>query len=131
MNDRWKETLSQLIDGDPVDPNVVAEALESLAGRRLLVEFAAVRASLDRDTAAPSAEFYARMQSTLASAEPQRSRRVGGIPFRIAAASVAAALLLGFGIASWRHRRVDAPPSAARVLRFEASEWTNAKGGVR
>ena len=131
MNDRWNETLSRLIDGDPVDPMTVAEALESSDGRRLLVDFTTVRAALDRDTAAPSAAFYGRMQSSLATAEPRRSRRAAGVYLWIAAASAAAALLLGLGIESRRHWRVDTPPSAARVLRFEPSEWTNAKGGVR
>jgi len=63
MTDRWNETLSRLIDGDPVDPGVVAEALESPDGRRLLVDFTAVRAAFDRDTAAPSAAPGSRMRS--------------------------------------------------------------------
>jgi len=49
----------------------------------------------------------------------------------VAGAALAAALLLGVGFENWRHRRVEAPPSAARVLRFETSEWTSVKGGGR
>jgi negative regulator of sigma E activity len=131
MNDPWNETLSRLIDGDPVDPDIVAEALESPDGRRILVDFAVVRATLNLDTAAPSSAFYPRMQAILAAVEPARARRAGGASLRIVAVSAAAALLLGIGIESWRHQRTDAPPPAARVLRFEPSEWTNAKAGDR
>ncbi|HMB81915.1 MAG TPA: hypothetical protein VKI43_17695 [Vicinamibacterales bacterium] len=131
MTDRWNETLSRLIDGDPVDPGVVAEALESPDGRRLLVDFTAVRAAFDRDTAAPSAAFLGQMQSALAAAEPHPAPRAGGFPLRLVALAAAAALLLGVGFENWRHRRVEAPPSAARVLRFETSEWTSVKGGGR
>jgi negative regulator of sigma E activity len=131
MNERWNEALSRLIDGEPVDPDIVAEALESPDGRRILVEFAVVRATLNLDTAAPSAAFYARMQASLAAKERQRLPRPGGVSVRIVAVSAAAALLLGIGIESWRHQRTDAPPPAARVLRFEPSEWTNAKAGDR
>jgi negative regulator of sigma E activity len=131
MNERWNETLSRLIDGDAVDPDIVAEALESHDGRRILVDFAVVRATLNHDTAAPSAAFYARMPPSLAAKEPRRPPRRGGVSLRIVAVSAAAALLLGIGIESWRHRRTDAPPPTARVLRFEPSEWTNAKAGDR
>jgi hypothetical protein len=131
MNERWNETLSRLIDGDPVDPDIVADALESPDGRRILVDFAVVRATLHHDTAAPSAAFYAQVQSSLAATEPRRPPRPGGVSLRIVAVSAAGALLLVLGIESWRHQRTDAPPSAARVLRIEQSEWTNAKGGDR
>jgi negative regulator of sigma E activity len=131
MINRWAETLSRLIDGDSVDAAVVAEALESADGRRLLVEFAAVRAAVNGDTATPSAGFYDRMQARLATAERQPARPARAVSLWIAAASVAASLLLGFGIERWRHLRVDAPPSAARVLRFDTSEWTSAKRGAR
>jgi hypothetical protein len=131
MNDRWTETLSRLIDGDPVDPAAVAEALESSDGRGLLVELTAVRAAINADTATPSAGFYTRIHASLAMAEPQPARPVRGVSLWIVAASVAASLLLGFGIESWRHRRADVPPSAVRVLRFDTSEWTSAKGGAR
>jgi hypothetical protein len=131
MNDRWAETLSRLIDGDPVDSTVVAEALESIDGRCLLVEFAAVRTVLNSDADAPSASFYARMQASLAAAELQPPRPARGVSLRIAAAAIAVSLLVGFGIESWRQRRVDAPPAAVRVLRFDGSEWASAKGGDR
>jgi negative regulator of sigma E activity len=131
MNDRWNETLSRLIDGDPVDPEIVAEALDSHDGRRILVDFAVMRATLNLDAAVPTAAFYPRMQASLAAAEPPRPRRTGGVSLRIVVVSAAAALLLGIGIESWRHQQTDAPPPAARVLRFEPSEWTNAKAGDR
>jgi hypothetical protein len=50
---------------------------------------------------------------------------------RLAAALAAAAALAGFGADTWRHRRADSPPRVERVLRFEPSEWTMAKGGER
>lgn len=131
MNERWSETLSRLIDGDAVDPDIVAKVLDSPDGRRILVDFAVVRTALSHDTAAPSAAFYARMQPSLAAKEPRRLQWPGGISLRIAAASAVAALLLGIAIENWRHQRTEAPPPAARVLRFEPSEWTNAKAGDR
>jgi hypothetical protein len=131
MNERWNKALSRLIDGDSVDPEIVAEALESPDGRRILVDFAVVRATLNLDTAAPSAGFYPRMRVSLAAAEPPRPQRTEHVSLRIVAVSAAAALLLGIGIESWRHQRTDAPPPAARVLRFAPSEWTNVKAGDR
>jgi hypothetical protein len=130
MNDRYHEALSSLIDGYPADPGDVAEALELPDGRRLLVDCAALRVAVGRDAAEPSAAFYARMQSYLAAPAPHEPGRFRGISVRVAAASVAAALLLGFGVDSWWHRP-EAPPSTTRVLRFEISEWTSAKGAVR
>jgi hypothetical protein len=47
------------------------------------------------------------------------------------AAMLAAGILLGAAGGTWLRRTTDAPPTANRVLRFEAGEWTLAQGGPR
>ena len=128
MTETWGETLSRLIDGDEVDPLALSAALDSPEGRRLLVQLASVRVVVRSDRAVPSRDFADGVKRELErwSVAP---RSVGTrLPFRVAAALILAALL-GFGANTWRHRRADLPPYPARVLKFEASEWTNTAGG--
>lgn len=126
MNDAWVETLSRLIDGEDVDVGILANAIESTEGRRLLVDFATIRAAARQDRAVPSDDFYRRLPSMLASTSTMR--RPQAISYRLAAALVAAAALLGFGLDLVSERQMNVPPRADRVLRFEASEWTMVKG---
>lgn len=116
------EMLSRLHDGEPVDPDVVADALESSEGRRLFVDLVRLSAAARADRSEPSLAFYERMGRTL-QAPPRRSRDYR-VPFRIAAALVLATVLTGLGVESWRHWREGQPPRPARVLRFDESEWT-------
>ncbi len=131
MNDRWGEALSRLIDGDEVDPKTLADALEAPESRDLLVDLARARVAVRADTAVPGPAFYA---ATAGAARRQMPRRVApttGMSLRLAAALAVAAALAGFGADTWRHRRAESPPRVERVLRFEPSEWTMAKGSER
>ena len=125
MNSMWAETLSSLIDAEPVNPDVVAQALESPEARRLLVDCLRLSAATHRDCAEPSLGFYNRMEGQLhASRQPGDHR----ISFQVAAALVLATLLTVLGVESWRRWQTDTPPRPSRVLRFDASEWTTANG---
>jgi hypothetical protein len=125
MNTIWAETLSSLIDGEPVNPDVVADALESPEARCLLVDCVRLSAATRGNRAEPSLGFYNRMASQLhASGQPGDHR----ISFRVAAALVLATLLTALGVESWRHWHTDTPPRPSRVLRFDASEWTTTNG---
>jgi hypothetical protein len=125
MNDVLGETLSRLVDGDDVDPALLAAALDAPDGRRLLVEFALLRHAISRDQSAPGRSFYNR-------AGAMRAKKAG----RLRSAWAVAALMLmsaliGFAADVWRHSRADAPPHVERALRFEPSEWTSTKGGAQ
>ena len=126
MNSAWAEVLSRLHDGEAVDPDVVAEALESHEMRQLFVDFVRLRSTLRTDRSEPSGAFYTRAARTLRSARERfHGRRV---VLRIAAALITAAVLAGLGVESWRRWRADEPPRPSRVLRFEASEWVSSRG---
>jgi len=142
MNDTWGSTLSQLLDGDDVDVETLATALDTSDGRALLVQFATLRGAARRDEAMPSAAFQERVRaemqrpaSTLAgvSSEDSRLARVSSLErWRYGlAAMLAAGILLGAAGGTWLGRTADAPPATDRVLRFEAGEWTRAPGGQR
>jgi negative regulator of sigma E activity len=145
MNDTWGQTLSQLLDDDDVDVDALAAALDTSEGRELLVQFASLRNAARRDETTPSVEFQERVR-----AEMQRPvsnvtnvfdvatghSRMARIPslgrWRYGlAAMLAAGILLGAAGGTWLRRTTDAPPTANRVLRFEAGEWTLAQGGPR
>ena len=126
MNTAWADVLSRLHDGEVVDADVVAKALESHEMRLLLVDFVRLRATFRTDRAEPSGAFYAHMVRTL---RPARGRVHGRrVALRIAAALIAAALLAGLGVESWQRWRAGEPPRPSRVLRFEASEWVSSGG---
>jgi hypothetical protein len=142
MNDTWGPTLSRLLDDDDVDVEALAAALDTSEGRALLVQFASLRGAARRDETMPSAEFQERvraeMQRPVANVANVASghSRILRVPalgrWRYGlAATIAAALLIGIATDMWRHRATDAPPAAARVLRFEAGEWTYAQGAGR
>ena len=124
MNAEWAGALSRLTDGEPADADLVADALESREMRQLLVDYVRLRAAVRDDRLDPSAAFYARMRGALGSRRPPLIDRRTSL--RVAAALALAVLLTGLGVEGWRHWREDTPPHPARVLRFDASEWTAA-----
>jgi len=123
MNALWAEELSRLVDAEPVDPEVVADALESPETRLLFVGFLRLRAAVREDRYGPSVAFHDRMGRTLQAAERQSTDR--RVVLRLVAALIVTALLTGLGVESWRRWRDDRPPRPNRVLRFDASEWTS------
>jgi hypothetical protein len=140
MNAAHLETLSAMVDGEVVDPAVLAEALADPRAANVLVELAAWRLQLRHDTSRPGDEFYASMARTLRPS-PLRSFVTSPLVSRsLAAGLVIAAALLGFTLRpmvepSLQHAgRLVAPittnpvPShaSAPVLTFEASPRTTA-----
>jgi hypothetical protein len=126
MTDQFGETLSAVVDGEPVDADVLEQALESIEGRRLLVSFARSRAALALDPVEPRIEWQALTARRLAvSATTPR----GTWSHRAVAGLVAASLAAGFALDRWWRDRAQAPPRAAQVLQFGAAEWA-ARGGV-
>jgi len=134
MNETWARTLSRLVDDDDVDEGdlaVMEAALETSEGRTLLVQFAALRRAARHDAVTPGPALSERVEAELRCQDAVSQRRRSILqPFQLAAALVAG-LLLGAAAGTWLHRGTDAPPSANRVLRFEAGEWTYAQGGQR
>ncbi len=124
MNTVWAEVLSRLTDGEPVDPEVVAEALESPETRRLFVDYVRLSATVRADHSEPSLAFFKQMVRTLQPSHRRSSDHL--VSFRIVAALALAILLTGLGVEISRHWREDSPPRPSRVLRFDPSEWTSA-----
>jgi hypothetical protein len=125
MTDQFGETLSALFDGEPVDADVLEQALESIEGRRLLVSFARSRAALVLDPVEPRIDWQAQMARRLSG--PTRTPR-GALSHRVVAGLVAASLAAGLALDRWWVRRPDAPPRAVQVLRFGAAEWAAGEG---
>ena len=107
------EALSALLDGEHVDPDVIASALEEPEGRAILVDFARLRQQLSKDVdmAAPGAHVPL-----------TRRRHVPGFVWRgLAAASV---LVAGVLIGILSHRQAPAPPAPQVVIEFvPGPEW--------
>jgi hypothetical protein len=129
MNPIHGETLSRLVDGDVVDPDVLSEALDTTDGRRLLVDFARARAAIATGVQ-PSSAWRARVEQQLAASTRHAvtARSPRSLSLRAAAALAAVALGLGAAAAHWRDTRPARPPEAARVLQFE--RVADAGGGM-
>ena len=127
MNDTRGQTLSQLLDDDDVDVEMLAAALDSPEGRALLVQFAALRNAGRRDETRPSAAFPDRVHAAMqrAAAEAAGVASGHGRMIRLPspgrwryglAAMLAAGILLGAagGMAATIDRRAaDREPWAA------------------
>jgi hypothetical protein len=142
MNDTWGSTLSRLLDDDEVDVAMLAAALDTSEGRELLVQFASLRGAARRDGTMPHAAFQERVLAEMQRPASNVANVAGGHGRRTRvpslarwryglAAMLAAGILLGAAGGTWLRRTADAPPTADRVLRFEAGEWTLAQGGQR
>jgi hypothetical protein len=115
--DERHSVLSALIDREPVDPDLLAAALEDASGRALLVDFVRLRAELQRE------DVTTRGGATRAFTlnRPSRLRS-----WRLAAAVL---LPLGIGMASgcwigdWS--RQQRPPTPSRVVSFTPGvDWS-------
>jgi negative regulator of sigma E activity len=107
------EELSALLDGERVDPDAVAAALQDPEGRALLVDFVRLRqqVSEDGDAAAPR---------TLATA----ARRRRGRSFAWRGVAAAAVLTAGVLIGTLSQRQAPGPPEPQVVIEFEPGrEW--------
>jgi hypothetical protein len=119
VNQESFEILSAFVDGEPVDPGALTDALMAPGGREALVAFARLRADIGADDSRPSTRFYREMQ-----------RRLGGKRWRgwtswHALRRAAALVVLGLAglgvndlVTRLRDSRSDEPPRATRVLRF-------------
>lgn len=97
MKDVHMETLSRLFDGEFVEPEALAEALDAPGAAMQLVGFARLRAMVQADTSEPGREFYERIERQL---RPHGFRRlVGSRMVRLAAA---ATLFAGVFLAGWQ-----------------------------
>ena len=108
-----REVVSALVDGERVDPDAIAAALEVPANRTLLVDFLRLRHSLGDADAAPEWVVHAAVP-----AEGSGERR------RRAWMSIAAALaLLTVGAlgGTWLERTVtrEQPPEPARIVQLQ------------
>ena len=119
MTDDFTPTISAFIDGEPVNPDHLAAALEDPDGRAALVDFVRMRAAVRLgDPPLPA---------SLASLRPTGKRPFDSLrSLRAGWPAVAALLVLVFlaGLLAPRpwtttqDERADAPPAPTRVERF-------------
>jgi len=138
------ETLSALIDGEPVDPGELERALALPGSRQVLVDLAGLRNAFAQDRARPREQFYERMEAVLAAAADPVSEATGGgrgegpvaaladrggrwrWAVLFAVATVLALLLLPLWVASKPELSQAGPPPPDRVLRFEPDiDWSS------
>ena len=127
------ETLSALLDGEPVVIDALEAALDDSEARRGLVEFVRLRQAARDDAARPVPRFAEGVRRSL-----QRQRRLARIrvPLPLVAAAVVLALLGGslIDMKSLLPEREQAvreqtqPPPPSRVLQFDASP-ADVRGG--
>ena len=123
------ETLSALLDGEPVEIGDLEAALEQPAARRTLVDFVRLRQTARHDAATPRKDFSDRVRHSFA---PHR-RLVGlRVPLPLAAAAVVLALLGGALLDVKRPapaRDQVRPPEPSRVLTFDRVPGDTVRGG--
>ena len=120
------EVLSAFVDGEPVDPEVLSEALSGPGAVTALVDFIRLRGAAREDRVVPSPQFYAAFDRLFnqRSEEPKARLRSIGLAF-------AATVLIGFGVAAgWiihsgnGPRRASRPPEVTREENFvQGVDW--------
>jgi len=123
------ETLSALLDGEPVAIGALEAALADGGARRGLVEFVRLRRVARDETEAPVPGFADGVRRLL-----QRQHRLARIrvPLPLAAAAVVLALLGGSLIeVKWPAPAVEdlRPPQPSRVLKFDPPPQPPGDGG--
>ena len=109
-----RELLSALIDGEAVDADAVADALESRANRKLLVDFLRLRVSVQAEDDAPPTWRADRLKSIrLSHGERRRAW--------LRTAAVLALLAVGGLGATWVEGLLtrERPPEPTRVVQLQ------------
>ena len=123
------ETLSALLDGEPVAIDALEAALADGEARRGLVEFVRLRQAARDETETPVPGFADGVRRSL-----QRQRRLARkrVPLPLAAAAVILALIGGSLIeVKWPAPAQEEirPPQPSRVLKFDTPPQTPGDGG--
>ena len=116
MNQDSRVVLSSFMDGEPVDADVLAAALQAPGAREALVDFARLRAELADDDSRPSPDFHRAMNGILG----RRTLPAWPALRRVAAVVVLALAAVGAISLGTRFRghAADEPPRATRVIQF-------------
>lgn len=128
------ERLSAFLDGEEVEAEALAAALSAEGAREALLDFALLRAEIQRDESEPSPQTVRSIRRRLG--DGRRTAwwaRVIPVP----AAAAAAVLLIGVALSvwaghAWRGAPADLsepPPVPDRVIRFEPGvDWQESAG---
>ena len=111
MKSDHAELLSALIDREPVDPDVLAAALDDPEARQALVAFARVRAELHAP--APGESEWLASHHVARTAPPWRQS------WRLAAAAALLAAGVAAGVFAERYAAADRPPVPTRVVQLD------------
>ncbi len=134
MNDEMHEVLSAFFDGESVDRERLAEAMDAPEARDALFDIARLRAELQRNMEVPGAEFYRRMEPMIGN-RPGLLRLFGRGRLRVqlaVAASLLAVAIAGFWLGSVGGNgsgpAVEGPPIPDRIIAFEpGKDWSEVK----
>ena len=111
-SDSHTETLSALCDGEMVDPDVLAAALDDPAARQALVEFLRLRHAVNLDGAPLPRSLGALRRRRLSVVR-------ASVPLPAVAALVVLAVLGAWAIPRpWRAPSSDTPPAPTRVITY-------------
>ena len=119
---RQAEILSALLDGEAIEPDELARALEVPDAREALRDYALIRGEIVHDAGDPGPGLFEAMEPHLAASERRRTW------WPATAAAVVALLVWGVWAESDRLlealRRMEGPPTATRILRFvPGQDW--------
>jgi hypothetical protein len=117
MKPELAEALSAFVDGEAVEPSLLAEALASEEAHPLLLDAMLLRGGAALEGSDDLRALDRRVLRALDDAAPRKRFRA---PLWAAAAAAVLILALGIGAALrlWRRGASDAPPPATREITF-------------
>jgi hypothetical protein len=124
------ETLSMLVDGELVEPEMLERALSEPDGPETLIAFVRLRGQFEPDAAVPGADFYRSAQTALAAdTSPSAPWRT----FAMGIASVLVALAVGAGafVAGQHQGRSAVSVSLVGIYCTDAGGQLHSVGSVR
>lgn len=121
MTDEHGETLSRLLDGEPIDEARLREALAQPEAVRWLLESLNLRHVLLADLGEPDEQFCDAMRQRLRGPGWRGVLQAHWVPAAVAASLLLAGTSVGYGLRWWREPPTRLQPSSAPQLAIATS----------